>query len=236
MAVSVVARLVNQGAAPSSPQVSVPSTILSRLRLETRAEHDAVERLLDLMGASLTREAYRQRLAQFYGFYAPLEAALRICCTRPDEVRGGSALQLATLSPRLNKTDLLRRDLHYLGVSADPLPLCSHLPSTKTSAELLGCMYVLEGATLGGRLITQHIQATFGITPATGGGFFEGYAGDTGKMWQAMRHLLVNCASDIQAENAMVANAIATFACLRGWCGLRSAYATNDAEIDKEAN
>ena len=105
-----------------------------------------------------------------------------------------------------------------------------------TQAEILGCLYVLEGATLGGRLITQHIQATLAITPTTGGGFFEGYAGDTGKMWQAMRHLLVSCALDTQTEDAMVANAIATFACLRGWCDPHNIYAKNHFEGHREAD
>jgi len=54
-----------------------PSSIIFRLRAETRGEHDAVEQMLDLMNASLSREGYRHRLQQFYGFYAPLEAALK---------------------------------------------------------------------------------------------------------------------------------------------------------------
>jgi heme oxygenase (biliverdin-IX-beta and delta-forming) len=65
------------------------------------------------------------------------------------------------------------------------------------------------------------VQATFGITPATGGSFFEGYGADTGKMWQTMRQLLVSGAPDVQSEDTMVANAIATFACLRRWCESR---------------
>ena len=239
MAVFLVADLVNQGPALASHQVPAPPTILTRLRLETRGEHDAVERVLDLMGASVTRQAYCQRLVLFYGFYAPLEAALRIRCARPGKGGDEAALHLASLSPRLHKTALLRQDLHYLGVSADALPLCRHLPSVQTQAELLGCMYVLEGATLGGRLITQHVQATFGITPATGGSFFNGYASDTGTMWQAMRHLLTSCALDTQTEDAMVANAIATFTCLRNWCDPRNACAahnTQNTHHNAEAN
>ena len=72
MSVFVVPDPFKQGAAPSSPQASASPAILTRLRLETRAEHRAVECVLFLMGAALTREAYRLRLAQFYGFYGPL--------------------------------------------------------------------------------------------------------------------------------------------------------------------
>jgi heme oxygenase (biliverdin-IX-beta and delta-forming) len=214
-----VADPVNLQPAPCAPLVS--SSILSRLRLETRGEHEAVEEVLDLMGVRLTRDVYRQRLEQFYGFYAPLEAALQARAVSSADDAGEPGLSAATrsaLASRLTKTAHLRQDLQRLGVITDDLPLCRHLPPLRTQAEVLGCLYVLEGATLGGRMITQHIQATFGITPTTGGSFFEGYGPDTGKMWQTMRQLLVSGAPDTQSENTMVANAIATFACLRLWC------------------
>ncbi len=225
MAVFVVADPAQEfGAAPSSDLPAAPSSILVRLRLETRGEHDAVERVLDLMGTSLTREGYRQRLEQFYGFYAALEAALQSRCAPADGDRGEPTLPLATRSailPRLSKTAHLRQDLHCLGVITEDLPLCRDLPPLETQAEVMGCLYVMEGATLGGRLITQHVRATLGIAPATGGRFFEGYGDHTGKMWQTMRQLLVKAATDTPTENIIVANAIATFACLRCWCESR---------------
>ena len=221
MAVFAVPDHVNQDAALYSLQAPAPSTILSRLRLETRGNHDAVEGVLDLMSAALTRDTYRHRLVQFYGFYGPLEAALRTRSARPDDRRDLATTRLAMLSTRLNKTALLTQDLHYLGVLTDALPLCCQLPLLETEADILGCLYVMEGATLGGRMITQHVRATLGITPATGGSFFDGYGDDTGKMWQAMRQLLVKAATDTQTENTIVANAIATFACLRCWCESR---------------
>ena len=208
MVVFIVPDPVNQAEAHHVAPAATSPSVLTRLRLETRGEHDAVERVLNLMDTALTEAAYRQRLAQFYGFYAPLEAALQTRC----------APQLATLLTRLNKTTLLRQDLQQLGVSTADLPLCRHLPPIQTQAEVWGCLYVMEGATLGGRLITQHVQATFGIMPTTGGSFFEGYGPDTGKMWQGMRQLLLSGAVDTPTENAIVANAIATFASLRGWC------------------
>jgi len=205
----VVAEPVGQHEAPS-PSVE-PSSILARLRLETRSEHDAVERVLDVMGVSLTLEGYRHRLEQFYGFYAPLEKALQA-----RELTLSPATH-AALVARLKKTALLRQDLEHLGARIQALPLCRNLPSTLTQAEVLGCVYVMEGATLGGRIITQHIRASLGITPTTGGSFFDGYGDATGTMWQSMRHLLVSSSSDMQIEDTIVANAIATFACLRGW-------------------
>lgn len=230
MAVFVVADPVGQHEAVLSLQLSAspaslespaaPSSILSRLRLESRAEHEAVEKVLDLMSASLTRESYSQKLQQFYGFYAPLEKALQ---NRSDRKAGGvdaplSVATRAALAARLTKTDCLRQDLRHFGVTAEELPLCHDLPPLGNQADVLGCLYVLEGATLGGRMITLHVQSTLGITPIAGGTFFEGYGARTGTMWQTMRHLLVSAALDTPTENAMVASAIATFSCLRLWC------------------
>ena len=245
MTALVVPNPVTQYASPRLTDEPALPSILSRLRLETRGEHNAVERVLDLMDPKLTRDTYRLQLAQFYGFYSPLEAALQHRCALPDNSHnnycshGAQPAQLAALLPRLNKTTLLRQDLHHLGVSTEDLPLCHQLPLIQTPAQVLGCLYVMEGATLGGRLITQHIQATLGITPTTGGSFFEGYGNDTGKMWQAMRQLLVSGAGDTTTENAIVANAIATFACLRHWCdsaNIHANYCThNDTEVDQHA-
>lgn len=209
----------------NSLEMAVPfvasSLILSRLRLETRPEHEAVEKLLDLMSASLTPDRYRQRLEQFYGFYRPMEDALREQGKQGEGDALDAALSDSTrsaMSSRLIKTSHLNRDLQALGAAPDGLPLCRQLPPLDNQAQLLGCMYVLEGATLGGRMITQHVRATLGITQATGGSFFEGYGDDTAKMWQGMRQLLVSSATDVPAEDAMVASAIATFACLGRWC------------------
>jgi heme oxygenase (biliverdin-IX-beta and delta-forming) len=222
MADFVALEAVNQDTASCIAHTSSPSTILKRLRLETQDEHHAVERVLGVMDATFTREAYRLRLEQFYGFYSPLEAALQTRCNLPHACGEGANLHLAMLLPRLNKTSLLRQDLSKLGVTTEDLPHCTEFPPIRTHAEVLGCLYVLEGATLGGQMITRHIQATLGIMPTTGGRFFEGYAQDTAKMWQTMRQLLVSCALDAQTENKIVASAKATFSALYHWCDPRT--------------
>ena len=217
MVVLAVPDPVYLDSAPCFAAAPALRSVLTRLRLETRSEHEAVERVLDVMGA-LTDSTYRERLRQFYGFYSPLEAALQTRCAKQSDSHSLEVSQLQKLLPRLHKSLLLRQDLHYLGITTAGLAECCALPPIQTPAEVLGCLYVLEGATLGGRIITQHIQATLGITPAAGGSFFDGYGGQTARMWNAMRQTLLSGAVDAQAENAMVASAVATFTCLRGWC------------------
>ncbi len=207
-------------------------SILSRLRLETRAEHNALDQLLDLMNTKLTLQSYARQLKQFYGFYAPLEQALQarrhLLADGPDGIALPDVLSQALLA-RLNKTAYLQQDLQYLGIPIDGQLLCRNLLPLRTQADVLGCLYVLEGATLGGRLISQHVQKVLGITPATGGSFFHGYGEHTGSMWQGMRQLLVAGSPDKVTENAIVANAIATFAGLRSWCESVQKRATIEA-------
>lgn len=181
------------------------TTILARLKAETRAEHLALEQALDLMNPKLTFEAYCHCLRMFYGFYAPLESALQAS-------NNGSVLQ-----GRLKKTELLKKDLVFLGQIQPELGICQLLPPLETQADVLGCLYVIEGATLGGRLITKHAQNTLDIYPTSGSSFFYGYGDDSAMNWHEMRQLLVSAAFDVNTENAIVINAIATFNSLRSW-------------------
>ena len=186
-----------------------PAT-LSRLRAETRLQHEAIERALMLMADQLTLPAYVHRLEQFYGFYKPVE-------DRIFDDMGPLAARL-TLAKR-RKTRLLEADLDVLR-QGDGMPpaLCRHLPRLVSAAECFGCMYVLEGATLGGVLISRHIQAKLGVTPATGGRFFAGYAGQTGAMWQEFRAAITEFSVTTDDQDAVINTACATFEALQSWC------------------
>jgi hypothetical protein len=125
------------------------TSVLSRLRSETQLEHDAIEEVLDLVSDSLAPDAYRRILASFYGYYRPLEQAVFA-------VREGEA-EWCILEGR-RKTFLLEQDLKSLGIaSPDSLPLCDQIPQIGTAESVYGCLYVMEGATLGG----QHIVVMF---------------------------------------------------------------------------
>jgi heme oxygenase (biliverdin-IX-beta and delta-forming) len=185
------------------------------------------------MSSSLSRESYVNCLRGFYGFYAPLESALKLSIVPPNNFGDESLLSEAmgsSIQSRLNKVSQLTCDLAYFGVSVAGSPVCSELPPLGTLAELLGCLYVVEGATLGGRIITKHAQETLGIYPATGGYFFQGYGDDTAAMWLGMRRMLVDGASDYIAEDAMVNNAIATFGCLRRWYQFREQFSKQSGD------
>jgi heme oxygenase len=189
--------------------VTLQLPLLSRLRTETRDQHDAIEQTLRLMDDDLTAEAYRRRLAQFYGFYKPVEARIL-------DGRGALAAALAVQERR--KTPLLEADLKALGQATACLPLCTKLPPLVSAAECFGCLYVLEGATLGGVIISRHVGRKLAISPASGGKFFDGYGEHTGAMWQQFRTAITTFSSGSDEQDKVVASARATFEALQHWC------------------
>lgn len=187
---------------------------LARLKRQTRSEHEAIEAELDLVGADLTLPVYRSRIAQFYGFYSPLE--LRLCAAPDDPASPPNA-------PLRRKAHLLKADLDRLGVDASALPTCCQLPDLASAEARIGCHYVLEGATLGGQIIGRHLRQRLGITAEAGGRFFQGYGEHTGSMWLAFRAALARFFEQSAAPQAIVGGALDTFICLRQWCAGRNA-------------
>ena len=195
--------------------------MLDRLKAQTRAEHMAMEGALDLMRDDLSLADYRRLLERYFGFYAPVEARLAdvLACV----TLGG--LEFETR----RKLPLLRADLAALdGPAADTLAVCDAPPPLHTPAQAMGCLYVLEGATLGGMVIGKHVQRTLGLTPNCGARFFHGSGARTAEMWRACRAALAEFAADADSPaaapaatanaNAVVESANETFRSLRHWC------------------
>jgi heme oxygenase len=188
--------------------------ILKRLKLATSASHTALESQLPLMNADLSREDYCRVVARFFGFYSPLEAQL---------MASPYWQQLPFDYADRQKTPRLTQDLLALGTSPRVLartPLCAVLPALNEPEQLLGCLYVIEGATLGGRSITHHLHNRMGLTPELGGSFFDGYGAQTGSRWKAFCTMLLNNvghSSDETRQAVIVAAANATFQSLTQW-------------------
>ena len=188
--------------------------LLDRLKAQTRAEHGAMEAALDLMRDDLLLADYRRLLELYFGFYAPVEA--RLAGMLASVALGGLAFETR------RKLPLLRADLAALGgPAAETLAVCNALPPLHTLAQAMGCLYVLEGATLGGMVIGRHVQRTLGLTPDCGARFFHGSGARTAEMWRTFRAALAEFAADADAADApdaVVESANETFRSLRHWC------------------
>ena len=124
------------------------------------------------------------------------------------------------------KTPLLRRDLEFLGLpphSIERLPRCAGLPLVTDCASAFGCLYVLEGATLGGRTLAPFVADRLGLTDRQGASFLASYGDDTPRMWQSFILALDASCNDPEAQAEAAATASATFLALEEWlCGSRS--------------
>jgi heme oxygenase len=184
--------------------------LLERLKADTAERHDRIERALDLMRPDLTRAAWTRLVGRFYGFYQPWEEAV---------ARSTDGGDLAPLVADRRKVAWLEEDLAELGVCAAErarLPRCARLPSVATTAEVLGSMYVFEGATLGGQFISRHVEATLGLSNARGYSFFRAYGIATGRMWHAFRETLSAFAPRLDGDT-IVASACETFDRFHNW-------------------
>jgi heme oxygenase len=181
--------------------------LAERLRDATRAHHTSIERTLPLASLELTLDAYRRILRAFLGFYEPLEARLIRVAT------AGSDLDLHGRE----KVPRLRRDLAALGMSEAALaviPMCSTVPQVEGVPRALGCMYVLEGATLGGRIIKRNLERRLAIDERSGGAFFDVYGAATGAMWLSFAERLNRQPPPIEG---VLAAAVETFEQFERW-------------------
>lgn len=189
--------------------VTSATPVTARLRAETRSAHDRLEGDLDLLGPGLTRDRYLRLLERFHGVHAVLEPRLDAWHVRDPRLDW----------PQRRKLAMLRADLVALGLPPARLASlapCPGLPEATTTASALGVLYVVEGATLGGRLIAAHLVSA-GV-PEAAVHFFGSYGDDVGRRWRHWRRVCDAWVGHDQARaDAVVAAAVSTFDALGRW-------------------
>ena len=148
------------------------SRLRPQLRQATARLHHRVEDQLQLLDAELSLERYSRILEVFLGFYAPVEAGLF----------AGPSLEVSLR----DRSELLRCDLVALGRSRRDvanLPRCTELPRLASVEDAAGCLYVVEGACLGGQVVARAVNRRLGISIESGGSFFVGDGNKTSLRW-----------------------------------------------------
>lgn len=150
--------------------------IMKQLREATHLYHVQLEKEFNLLDRATTLAGYQEVLGIFSAYVRELEPQLDrfplLGATGIDPV------------PRA-KRGLLERDLQYFGLTpktGGPSSL-----SVRNLEEGLGYLYVMEGSTLGGQLISRELNKRFGLTPDRGAAYFSGYGEDTRAMWESFR-------------------------------------------------
>ena len=193
------------------------SPLHQQLKRETAGLHRRLEALLGLFEPGFSIHRYVQVLQIFYGFYAPVEASLaRLTAVNPP-------LGL----PLRARSELIERDLLALGSSRRELaelPRCTNLPRLSCSEDLAGCLYVLEGACLGGQVIAATLRQRLGVDKDHGASFFVGDAEATSARWVLVLTALDGLVSAGARSEEIAASACATFLTLAGWVEQQGAW------------
>ena len=171
---------------------------LLALRHGTRTEHERLEAGLDLLSPTLTRSRYIEVLERFLGVVAPLEARL-----------DGAPLPVDDW-PARRKAHLLADDLGH-----DDVEACDDLPEVGTPDRALGCLYVLEGSTLGGREVAAVVEHRLGAGMPTR--YFRSYGHDVPVRWSSFRGAVAARADAGGDVGAMVDAARHTFEVFERW-------------------
>jgi len=198
-----------------SPVPPENRTLLQTLKADTRPHHERAERVVRLMEPDLTPEAYQRHLEALYGLFEPLETRLA--------ARLQEAFPALRLAERW-KLPLLEEDLRALGHdgrSLERLPRPTRLPALEGVPESLGCLYVLEGSTLGGQLVLRHLMRHFEGVAVGPFAFFRAYGEEVGPMWKAFGEALTQACPDLALAPRVVRGAQETFEAFEDWLGRR---------------
>lgn len=173
------------------------------MKKETEAAHQDTEALLlPKLTCIQSVAGYAAVLRMFYGYFHPLEEKIQAFVT--------PAL-LPDIRQRRTSFFILE-DLKAMRIEAGAVPVCQALPAVNNLPQAFGAMYVLEGSTLGGKMIAKMLSKNVAV-PAEALRFFSGYKDQTGAMWTAFVAAL-NQQRDIPA---VVSSAAETFSFLSRW-------------------
>ena len=184
------------------------STLSQQLKEQTAAAHQQLEQRLQpyLMDAP-TQQHYIHVLQSFYGFFAPLQEAIASFVTEavlPDVQERRSAAWI-------------KKDLDYLQQSTGAVAAPHELPLINNTPAAMGALYVLEGSTLGGRMITKHLMRQLPQLPAAALQFFSGYGEHTGSKWKTFMEALNQLPYNESDYSTVIQTANTTFLKMDLW-------------------
>lgn len=192
-------------------QEKTPQEIfLKDLRTQTHTSHQALEDndiSKAILSEAVTVKDYQTYLSKMYGLKKGLEKDVYPMLS-----------ELFTDLADRKKSHLIEQDLLHTGMSKEAIaeiPVKHFAPANRNEA--LGTMYVLEGSSLGGRILYKHINKTLGFTEGAGASFFNGYGERTGAMWKSFVTIFTNEAVKENVSQGIIDGAGNTFDAVGQW-------------------
>lgn len=178
------------------------SRAIDRLRQETAAVHSRLDQTLGLIDRLSAPEQRSRLLAGYHLLHRTAE------------------VEIAPFLGEIAGLDFLARRRSSL--IADGLRVYCHqaVPDSvadlgiHTKAAAFGALYVLEGSSLGGRVILKELKLRGAAL--TGLGFLDPYGNNTGQRWQSFLAILEREVTSSEQKNDAVKGALNTFAFAEG--------------------
>ena len=105
----------------------------------------------------------------------------------------------------------LSGDLQHFGGVTNPFPAFRLSCVNRSIPSALGSYYVLEGSTLGGRVILRNIVPALGLSRNKGARYFDGYGPATGVMWQQFMQIISEYSISHDIQNEVITAATQAF-------------------------
>jgi heme oxygenase len=174
----------------------------------TLINHQQVEKtLVGKMKSMRSKQDYVELLHLFYSYFAGLEQQIN-AYINPSNLPDHAGRR---------KTEAIADDLKALGSQVPVIANGDDLPQINNELQAFGALYVIEGSTLGGKIISKMIQQYLNINDGTGLSFFDGYGDQTQQMWDTFKQKLNDIVKSEADEETVLAAANQTFSQFKQW-------------------
>jgi heme oxygenase (biliverdin-IX-beta and delta-forming) len=183
-------------------EVPAADRAIDRLRDETRVAHSRLDQTLGLLDRLNSLDQRGRLLAGYHWLHRETEAKVAPFLCKMSDLD----------FPARRRSSLLAEDLAILGHPArfdNPFRL-----DIQTPGAAFGALYVLEGSTLGGRVILKELKLR-GASLA-GLGFLDPYGNRTGERWRSFLAILEREVKSSDQKAEAVTGALNTFAFAEG--------------------
>ncbi|MBE9585570.1 biliverdin-producing heme oxygenase [Mucilaginibacter sp. JRF] len=179
-----------------------------KLKDETKTYHYETEvALIGRIKAIKDKQDYADLLKMFYGYFGGLEKHIdaAIDTTLMDDYH------------QRRKTSAIADDLQALDAPVPTVAGADNLPVIENHLQALGALYVIEGSTLGGKIISKMIGQKLDASNGEALTFFNSYGEDTVNMWNSFKQKMDAQAKTEAEQAAVVETANSTFKHFASW-------------------
>ncbi|WP_010516956.1 biliverdin-producing heme oxygenase [Croceivirga radicis] len=184
-------------------------SILTNLKNDTKAAHVRVEKVMvKELKAINSLEDYGKLLERLFLFYNPLESKVHQYIDQsilPD-------------IERRKHTQWILKDLNALNYTVNTSTESKTQQITST-AYAVGVLYVMEGSTMGGQIISKMLKKQLGANTSTY--YFDSYSDETMDMWLSFKNSIAQYETHLDKEEVFK-GANETFSSLKEWLELTS--------------